>query len=314
MIARIMGALVLILVALSAPSAKAAVCTASAQPLEFGPVDTLGQSGGQATTDMTIECTDVTSENVAVCINIGEGSGGASGSMRLMRAEVGTSELTYGLYTDEGGTAWGSLTNTSLGQPRRMILAASDGSAAGTATIHGLVAPSQPNARTGQYSSNFSAADVEIFYLEGASIDCSAPAGTLVSTSFQVRAAVSPNCLIDVDDLDFGSVGVINEDVTADTSLQVTCTPGASYSITMDNGLHYSGETRRMMSESGHYISYDLYQDPSGTRPWGSLRNVDTLDGTANGDDDQVIYGRVPPQLGLPGLYQDSVVVTIEYQ
>lgn len=314
MMPRIIGGLILILVALSAPSAKAAVCSASAQPLEFGPVDTLGQSGRQATTDLTIECSDVAGENVAVCINIGEGSGGASGSMRLLTADVGSSTLIYGLYSAEGGASWGSLTNTSLGQPRQLILAASNGSASGTATIYGLVAANQSNASTGQYSSTFAAGDVGIYYLEGSSIDCSAPAGTLIGTSFQVRAEVSANCLIDVDDLSFGSVGIIDEDVTANTTLHVSCTPGARYSIAMGDGLYYSQGTRRMRSNSGNYVSYGLFQDASGLIAWGNTPNADTLDGTSDGNDDQVIYGRVPPQPAPPDFYEDSVVVTINYQ
>lgn len=313
MMPHIIGGLILVLVTLSAPSAEAAICSASAQPLEFGPVDTLGQSGGQATADLTIECTDVASENVAVCINIGEGSGGASGGMRLLTAG-GASTLSYGLYAAEGETPWGSLTNPSLGQPRQMILAASNGSASGTATIYGLVAAHQSNAGTGQYSSNFGAGDVGVYYLEGSNIDCSAPTGTLAGAAFQVRAEVSANCLIDVDDLSFDSVGVIDEDVTAETTLHVSCTPGARYSIAMGDGLYSSQGTRRMRSNSGNYVSYGLFQDTSGSISWGSTPNADTLDGTSDGNDNQVIYGRVPPQPARPDFYQDSVVVTINYQ
>jgi spore coat protein U-like protein len=177
-----------------------------------------------------------------------------------------------------------------------------------------MVDGNQANVATGPYSSHFTEADVIVDYSENSALDCSNPAGALQTTaSFGVSASVDANCLIQADDIDFGSVGMITKDIAATGALHVTCTPGASYAIAMGNGLYYDGSTRRMRSASGDVVSYGLYQQDGGLQPWGNNRGVDTADGTATGSDDKTIYGIVPPQPAVPGSYDDQVVVTIFY-
>lgn len=299
----------LFLVHLVPSNAHAATCTASIGDLAFGSVDTLSSTGASASTDIVLDCDDLTSgSSVAACIYIGS----RSSSARVMTS--GTSELEYGLYADAGESiAWGTGSSSTSGSGQSLVLAAtSDGTASGSKTIYGAVPGNQTSAAVGTYTAQIG--DVSIYYAEADSLDCDSPSGYLSTYgSFSLSATVSANCNISVSDLNFGSVGMISENIEATAALDVECTPGASYSIALGNGNNYSGSTRRMRSSAGNYVEYGLYQSANGTMPWGSTTTSDTLDGVATGSDSQTIFGLVPPQSATAGAYTDTVIVTITY-
>ena len=80
--------LLLAWLAMPADEALAATCTVGSATLNFGAVDTLDSTSNAATTDLTISCSDISSSTVSACVNLGEGSGGTSGSLRLMTGNV----------------------------------------------------------------------------------------------------------------------------------------------------------------------------------------------------------------------------------
>jgi spore coat protein U-like protein len=296
--------------------AAAATCSASVEPLSFGNVDTLAGSSADGVAQISISCDGVTATatTVTVCGNFGAGSGGAAGGMRRMLS--GGQVLDYQLYGDSGRSAsWGAYDAPSVGQPQSIQLPASDGTANGDVTLYGAIATGQAAAATGTYISTFSGADASFYYAEGSTLNCAAPtAGTLTQAAFTVDAAVAANCLIVVDDIDFGIQGIIDREVTAAGGIDVTCTPGTAYAITMDGGS--TGATnpeQRLMRSGADTIAYGLYSDPGHALPWGATA-ASQVEGTGDGSLQSIaVYGRVGPQPAATGQYSDTVVVTITY-
>jgi len=295
-----------------APS-SAAVCTASFSGLGFGAVDTLSLSETTGSGNVDIDCTDVVAGNVTACIYLGAGSGGSSGATRFLTS--GSAQIAYGLYKDAGHVAtWGG-NDAALGTAQRIVFSANGDVATGSATIYGKVAAEQTSAAIGTYLSTLGGSSARIAYAEGTSLDCDSPAGAQEATgSLAVSATIEPNCNIVTHDLDFGTAGIIDHDLTANTTLEVTCTPGSRFSIGMGNGENHDG-SRRRMRDGDKFVTYGLFQGPGGTAPWGSLRGVDTFDDKAEAsDNNRTVYGIVPRQVALPGRYSDTVVVTITYE
>lgn len=311
-----MAALAMLFQAATITSAGAATCSASVDALNFGSVDTLAGLTADATAQVSISCDGVsdTVTAVTVCGNFGAGSGGASGSIRHMLS--GAQALDYQLYGDSGRSAsWGAYNDTTLGQPQTIQLSASAGTASGDVTVYGTVSAGQTSATTGSYLSSFSAADASFYYAEGTTLDCAAPtSGTLAQASFTAEATVAANCLIDIQDIDFGVHGIIDTAVTATGGIDVTCTPGSTYSISMDGGL--SGATdpeQRLMQSGSETIAYGLYADAGHSTPWGAA-SASQVTGTGAGAVQSIpVYGRVEPQTAAVGQYSDTVVVTITY-
>lgn len=312
------AALGLLIYVAGASGAFAASCSADVGALNFGNVDTLAGLASDGTAEVSITCSDVssTATAVTVCANLGTGSGGATASgIRTMLS--GTNVLDYQLYTDSGhGNRWGSYDATALGQPQTILLTASDGAASGTATLYGVVSASQTSAATGTYLSTFTTADATFYYQEGSSLDCTAPtSATLAETSFTTQATVAANCLITVEDIDFGIQGVIDTAVTATGGVDVTCTPNTKYTIAMDGGLTGATDPEQRLMHSGtNTITYGLYADADHTTPW-SASGSGLVTGTGAGTVQSIpVYGRVAPQSAAAGQYSDTVVVTITYQ
>ena len=124
--------------------------------------------------------------------------------------------------------------------------------------------------------------------------------------------------------IDFGAHPDLNQVIDANSSsttastLNMTCSVGTSYSVTLDNGLNASGSQRRMKHVSAaDTIDYMLYHDAARTSLWtsggGSARTGTAATGS-NTSIDVTVYGRVPaattPQTGI---YSDTVQMTIQW-
>ena len=121
------------------------------------------------------------------------------------------------------------------------------------------------------------------------------------------------NCLLQTNDLDFGTHGLIGTRIDAETNMDITCTPSTSYTISIDGG-GAGDPTQRVMHSGGNTVRYDLYSNPGRTAPWGTDAGS-VVAGTGTGTEQgQTVYGSIPPQAAAPGHYTDTVVVTISYQ
>jgi len=141
-----------------------------------------------------------------------------------------------------------------------------------------------------------------------------------------VSASVSANCAISTSAVAFGAYDPAVANASADLdnqgSVTVTCTNGASTTITLSQGDNANtGSTaavplRRMSDGAGspHYLSYFLYQESGRTTVWGDTAPTGvahTGTGTATVLD---VYGRVTAGQNVPtGNYADTVVATVTF-
>lgn len=139
-------------------------------------------------------------------------------------------------------------------------------------------------------------------------------AGT-VSNSMTVGVTVEDTCHIDAQPLQFGTVSETHESRQAHAMVTLSCTPAASYLVTMDDGTHGAGQTRRMVDASGaHFLRYDIFIDPDLTRRWGQTAlNAVGATAPANGRVQLPVYALLDTGPTLPGDYSDTVTVTVQF-
>jgi spore coat protein U-like protein len=303
---------------LAAAPARAQTCSATVSSVDFGSPELLAGGTFDAMATLTVSCTQMALLTVVkMCPGIGAGSGGSSGASRLLKN--GTNSLTYQLYQDSGySQGWGSLSETQLGTVPAIILSGGlSGAATATRTIYARLF-ADPAAPAGTYLSSFTGGQTTFSYasaLLGASTNCTGFTGSaVVRPEFTVRATPLPTCAITATDLDFGVAGVLSSAINGQSSLRITCSPGASWSVTMDGGQTGTVASRRMTTTGGDVVSYNLYRDAGRSLVWGSTTNAQAS-GTGTGATQTLpVYGRVPAQsTPRAGAYSDRIVATINY-
>jgi spore coat protein U-like protein len=175
----------------------------------------------------------------------------------------------------------------------------------------------QQAAPAGVYSSSFSGTQSSVAYAYSTVGTCSTiGSGHATSAPFTVTATNVTICSVNASTLNFGSAGVLRSALDATSSIAVTCTNAAPYTVALDGGLAgVANPTQRKMSQGAEQITYGLYQDAGRAMPWGDSAGVNTMAGTGSGlAQNFTVYGRVPAQnTPSPGTYSDTVVVTITY-
>lgn len=148
--------------------------------------------------------------------------------------------------------------------------------------------------------------------------------------SFAVSATITEGCLVNngmpvdgatlgtLGNLDFGTHSALSQasvsaSVLINNSVSLNCTPGINLGISINGGLYEMASLRYMRnSSSGDSLTYELFADALGQQAIaiGVPVNVDT-----NTNDIQLpIHGRVNlPGNASPGLYQDTLTVTLEW-
>jgi len=138
------------------------------------------------------------------------------------------------------------------------------------------------------------------------------------TATFQVLATIVSDCtIISAPNIDFGTVGVTTANTDTTSTLTVACTPGTTYSLSLDAGTG-AGSTitdRRMASGGGGSLKYQLFRDTGRTQNWGNTVPTDTQGGTGTGSNNAyTIYARIPPQTApAVGSYASTVTVTVTY-
>jgi spore coat protein U-like protein len=137
--------------------------------------------------------------------------------------------------------------------------------------------------------------------------------------SLSVQATVSSTCAVANAALPFGPVNpMLGASLSANVSLQVTCTQGTTFAVGLGDGQNASGGQRRMKGAiSGQFLSYELYQDSGGATRFGDtvtaqrVANQVGLGATANA---VAVYGSVlSGQNVTADTYADTVPITIYY-
>jgi spore coat protein U-like protein len=269
----------------------------SVTDVSFGSVDVTSNTTAEAAATVSITCTGL-GMALRVCVDLGAGWGGSSATHRLMPS--GSNSLIYGLYSDAGRTAaWGSDFWGSGGAgPVTVIFPLVLGSSTQNVTLYGRVSSGQQTVPAGSYLSSFGSTDAEIRYGLLSVLFCNLLTAT-ATTTFNVSATVPTKCRIAANNINFGSVGVPTTNIDASSTLSVTCTNAAPYSLGLSagNAVGATTSSRGMTGPGGAINHYSLYQDSARTQNWGNSIGVDTVAGTGTGLTQSVsVYGRVAAQ------------------
>jgi len=138
------------------------------------------------------------------------------------------------------------------------------------------------------------------------------------SANFQVLATIVSDCsVVSASNIDFGSVGVMTNDLDTTSTVTLVCTPGTAYTLSLDPGTG-TGSTitdRRMASAGGGSLKYQLFRNPARTQNWGNTPGTDTQGGTGTGSNvPYTIYARLPAQATPEvGSYTSTVTATVTY-
>jgi spore coat protein U-like protein len=301
--------------------AYAQTCTFDLSGVNFGNVNLL--SGGTADSSATLNMTCKNTLNVSlflrVCPNIGEGSGGSSGGTRLMQNGSGQ-PLSFQLYQNAARTVpWGSVDQPQFGSPPPIdiLLLPLTSTTPPATTLYGRILGSQASAAGGNYISTFSGANTRFSYKAYTLVapPCNTLTDNPTQVPFVVQANVDRTCNVSAQNINFGTHGILNTQLDAAGSLAVTCTLSLPYTISLNGGLaNATSPVRRKMLKGSESVEYGLYGNASRTQPWGNSAGQ-TVSGVGTGLQQALpVYGRVLPQpTPSPGLYSDTVVVTVTY-
>jgi spore coat protein U-like protein len=304
----------------AARPASAQSCNFTISSLDFGSINLAANTPFASTATYSASCTGTANTTVRTCPNIDVGSGGsASGNPRFLLS--GASQLNFNLYQDSAhSSVWGSnLWGFAGSYASPTIDVALNGSGVGSAsqTVFGQISSGQPTLPAGLYSSSFAGSQTSVAFAYSTIGTCANIGNSHATTApFTVTATNATNCSVSAATLNFGSAGVLRTVLDASSSITVTCTNAAPYTVALGGGL--SGATnpaQRKLSQASATITYGLYQDSGRAVPWGDSVGVNTMAETGSGlAQTFTIYGRVPAQnTPAPGTYSDTVVMTISY-
>jgi spore coat protein U-like protein len=312
--------------------ARADDCKATMTDMVFTNVSPIAATDVDTSGTLTVTCTfslltgippQLLFPNVTYCVFLGVGSGGTTGQYRAMVS--GAAKLPYNLYTNTTyapASVWGggAMVNTSPVSGTITALIAL-GFVTNTYTISGRIPGSALSAVASggggdaAYASAYSAdATVSYAYYNASKPPCTA--GGSSTFSFQVRANVVNDCVVNAGVLNFGPTKVLVQPVRTMATLAVQCTANANYRISLNGGLNGTTAARRMKnSVTGEFIPYKISDTLDGA-VWGDGTNG-TAPVTAVGTGSVQslgLYGYVAPQkTPTPGDYKDTVTATIYF-
>jgi len=145
------------------------------------------------------------------------------------------------------------------------------------------------------------------------------PAAAIAATdtaNLSVSIQIDAKCEIDAATLTFAPQTDLATQVTASASIPVTCSNTTFYEIGFGLGLNDQGSQRRMKNTaSNNYINYQIYKDDQYLTILDEVGNPGAITGTGTGTSQTItIHGRIPVQsTPMVGLYQDTVLMTIDY-
>ncbi len=299
-------------------NARAQSCSLSIGNLSFGTVNLISNTQDDTTAAFEVSCDGGTpGQTMLACINLGPGSGDANGANAPRYLDSGGSKLGYNIFLNSGHTLmWGSYSGG--GSPMQLLLPLdSSGRGSTTGVVYGRIYGGQQTLPTGSYSSSFaSVQDVFLAWTPYSGADCTAIGTanqTAISAPFAASVSYPASCTVSAGTMNFGNMTDLKAAVESSALLSTTCSAGTPYAITLGDGLNATGPMQRAMSYGGQRLTYDLFQDSSRLTAWGGAGNALAATGTGL-PQSRNVFGRVPAQTTPPpGVYQDTVVVTVGY-
>jgi spore coat protein U-like protein len=137
-----------------------------------------------------------------------------------------------------------------------------------------------------------------------------------------VSLTVVDDCVLETEPLAFPDNGIVDEDVTASTTITIECTRDSAYAIGLSAGANAGGtdiDNRKLKLTTGDntdVLSYQLYSDSNFSNEWGHTIGTNTVDSaSADGEaEEYTIYGLIPDHQNAPaGAYADLITATIWY-
>jgi spore coat protein U-like protein len=294
-------------------------CTGTITAIAYGTADVLLNQTVDTTATLQITCTGGNNDTARVCANLGRATPTPGASSRRM-TDGGGNYLNHELYSDPARTqVWGSWAGAGYASGGRQIdiPLGPTGSATVTRTIYGRVLAGQQTVRPGSYTQTLQGAEHSLSAdkLNGGAGNCPfGPYTPYAATS--VTATVPAICYVTTATLNFGTLGLLGSNVDAPGTIGVQCSISQSYTVGLDGGQAGATDpTLRKMSKGSEQIIYGLYRDSARSLPWGSTAGTNTVSGLGNTTVQSLaVYGRIPAQsTPSPGLYADTVVVTVSY-
>lgn len=147
---------------------------------------------------------------------------------------------------------------------------------------------------------------------------------TLLTANFVVPSLCQLNSTSTVDFGNINDIGTTKRDYTAQGAVNTTCNFGTPYSIYLGDGNNrIAGGFRRMINSNNEFIPYQLYKDSNYSTVWDATGGVTSVGGTGGvsktgtgSAQTTTVYGKIPQGTAIasrPGVYSDSVVVTVTY-
>lgn len=138
-------------------------------------------------------------------------------------------------------------------------------------------------------------------------------AGHQNSTQFKVQIHIKESCNISSQsnsNLDFGTVNRFADNATTQGNLNINCTNGTPYNITLKSDRQL--ENQSTLSTT---IPYTLYQDATQHVVWGEDPNEGYTDTGIGSIQHIPVWGKILKQdTNVPsGIYSDRVTATVHY-
>lgn len=139
------------------------------------------------------------------------------------------------------------------------------------------------------------------------------------SSNMAVTANVVGTCTISALPLNFGNYDPAGAHASSPldgtTSVTTQCTPGTTYQVGLDFGLHNSFAigTNRSLENGASHLSYELFKDPARAQVWTNSGPGLLAPGIHSGSPTTFpVFGRISSGQMVPaGAYTDTVVATI---
>jgi spore coat protein U-like protein len=142
-----------------------------------------------------------------------------------------------------------------------------------------------------------------------------------VTATFQVSATVLKACTVSATALAFGNYTPGSGAITNTSSINVACTKGTPFTMTVNGGSTTGGAIgQRLMTNGTQTLQYNLYTTNALTTLLGDGTTGANVTGTGAGlatSSTTTVFGQLPDsaanQAVPPGSYTDTVTVSVAY-
>jgi len=326
---------------LSAPRALHAQSASCANPtinnIQFGTVDlttgtvnVTGSIGWSCTSSGILGILLSPQVNIAMCLNLNTGTGGAQANPRLLNS--GSNTLQYQLYTDAATTQiWGSTATPGTPIPLSIAVAIPAGllfstTVTGQTPFYARLPGGQTSAPVGTYNSTLAATVTGSYTLNTNTPLSSCTSGQNVlnagSAAFIASTTIQKACVVTANNVNLGTVPSTAINTTASNTLGVSCTNGTAYFVGLapSNGSTTgAGLMKGATGGNADKVPYQLSSTPgpSGVA-WGNTATSTTsgngVAGVGSGlNQPLTVYATAASANYTPDSYSDTVTVNVNY-